>query len=621
MCKRTILFVVSLLPFAALMVAIPGCWWLAPNQPPTADAGADQTVVIGASVMLDGGGSGDPDGDPLAFKWNQTGGHAVTLTNAYSAAASFTAPGTSDELTFQLVVTDPRGAADSDTVRVTVETAAPSNRSPEAYAGDDQTVAPGAVVALDASGSSDPDQDALEFTWVQIAGTAVALNGADTATPSFTAPETTAELTFRLTVTDGRGGGDADTVSVTVALPPPNQPPEADAGDDQTVTAGASVTLDGSGSSDPDASSLTFSWTQLSGTPVSLAGADTASPTFMSPSLPTVLTFQLTVDDGDGGSDTDTVTVTIRHPGPPAGGRLFAANFGGNRITSYDQPGSLNGDVVPSACLAGPQTQLAAPIDVLVAPDGSLLVANTGTSAITVYNGALNATGDLAPERVVQGGATLLAGLHSLAMNPDEDLLFVSVLDNPPWDLDRIVVFDQVSTAAFNGSVAPAWTYNSTKLVDPWDTHWTTDDDLYATNGGREVITVFSDASTDPDPVDPAREVRCNDFGDTWGLFVDANDTLYVVDSADDQVLIFYNAAALDGTHDPDLTLTVEGAGDLMFIAVDSTGTGYITDRVRDAIYCYDNLAIRDGSLPPDRTIQGDQTRLDRPFGVFLLED
>lgn len=45
----------------------------APNQPPIANAGADQTVdatsPAGALVMLNGTGSSDPDGDSLTFSW------------------------------------------------------------------------------------------------------------------------------------------------------------------------------------------------------------------------------------------------------------------------------------------------------------------------------------------------------------------------------------------------------------------------------------------------------------------------------------------------------------------------------------------------------------------------
>ena len=82
---------------------------------------------------------------------------------------------------------------------ITVGEQPPVNQAPTADAGDDQTVAAGATVNLDGTGSSDPDAgDTLDYTWTQTGGTAVTLTGADTATPSFTAPAGPATLTFEL---------------------------------------------------------------------------------------------------------------------------------------------------------------------------------------------------------------------------------------------------------------------------------------------------------------------------------------------------------------------------------------------------------------------------------------
>ncbi len=90
-----------------------------------------------------------------------------------------------------------------------------------------------------------------------------------------------------------------------------NQPPVANAGTDQNVTVNTLVTLNGSGSSDPDGgpSPLTYAWTQLSGPSVTLNNPNTVSPTF-TPTTAGTYAFRLTVSDG-AASDTDDVTVTV----------------------------------------------------------------------------------------------------------------------------------------------------------------------------------------------------------------------------------------------------------------------------------------------------------------------
>ena len=95
------------------------------NKAPTADAGPDQLGVReGALVMLDGSGSSDPDDDALRYRWNQISGELVVLSSQNVANPTFTAPVglTADAvLSFRLLVTDPSGRFDSDTVTITVE--------------------------------------------------------------------------------------------------------------------------------------------------------------------------------------------------------------------------------------------------------------------------------------------------------------------------------------------------------------------------------------------------------------------------------------------------------------------------------------------------------------------
>ncbi len=108
---------------------------------------------------------------------------------------------------------------------------------------------------------------------------------------------------------------------IVTDVKPPNSPPTADAGVDQTVQAtytaagvrGPVITLDGSASTDPDGSLTAYSWTQLSGSAVTLSSTSVAQPTFTPPRFGGVFTFALTVTDDDSASSAqDTVQITVR---------------------------------------------------------------------------------------------------------------------------------------------------------------------------------------------------------------------------------------------------------------------------------------------------------------------
>ena len=91
-------------------------WNIQVNDPPIADAGDDQSVMVDATVTLNGSGSTDPANNIVSYHWQQTSGPSVTLTNADTSIAKFTASvAFGSVLTFELTVTDAGGLQSRDT--------------------------------------------------------------------------------------------------------------------------------------------------------------------------------------------------------------------------------------------------------------------------------------------------------------------------------------------------------------------------------------------------------------------------------------------------------------------------------------------------------------------------
>ncbi len=93
-----------------------------------------------------------------------------------------------------------------------------------------------------------------------------------------------------------------------------NEAPQADAGGDQSADGGQRVTLDGTGSTDPDYGIARYRWRQTSGDTVTITGEDEAVMSFVAPNIDTSdpLAFQLTVTDNGGLTSTDTASVSIQ---------------------------------------------------------------------------------------------------------------------------------------------------------------------------------------------------------------------------------------------------------------------------------------------------------------------
>ncbi len=280
------------------------------NRRPIANAGTDQNVQTGMAVQLNGTGSSDPDGDSLTFDWlieGRPAGSTAQLSDTNVPQPTFT-PDVDGEYELSVVVSDGQIESVPDTVFIR---AFSDNTPPIANAGADQTVATGSRVQLDGSTSFDADADPLTYVWSLVStpnGSTTTLSASDIVNPTFT-PDTDGDYVIRLIVNDGSNDSNPDELVVTSTND--NVPPVAHAGVDQNVAVGATVTLNGSMSSDANDDAITYSWsltTVPSGSSASLSSTNSITPTFDADVEGTYIA-QLVVNDGEVDSPPNTVTI------------------------------------------------------------------------------------------------------------------------------------------------------------------------------------------------------------------------------------------------------------------------------------------------------------------------
>ena len=158
----------------------------------------------------------------------------------------------------------------------------------------------------------DPDNDELTFS-VVTAPTHLELSGSTSITVT---PEKDffGEDEALIEISDGINEPVEIILQFTVTPTP--DIPVAKAGTDQSVNTNVVVQLDGTASNDADGDSLTYSWIQTAGYPVTLSDKTIINPQFIAPSEIGQLTFMLTVSDGIATSNPDVVNVYVGEPVP-----------------------------------------------------------------------------------------------------------------------------------------------------------------------------------------------------------------------------------------------------------------------------------------------------------------
>lgn len=174
-----------------------------------------------------------------------------------------------------------------------------TNTSPNIIIDGDTSVLEGELVRIDASQTTDQQNDSLIYTWEQIAGYSIDLQEANTPLLSFVAPQVdqTTNLRFRLTVYDGR---DTSSTDVLVVISNSNQAPTVSIDSHQnSVDAGTIVNMSVS-ASDADGDKLSYSWSQVSGPMVFINGSNSDQISFTAPQVDQseVIVLQVVISDG-----------------------------------------------------------------------------------------------------------------------------------------------------------------------------------------------------------------------------------------------------------------------------------------------------------------------------------
>ncbi len=328
------------------------------NSPPVANAGANQMVQVGSTAQLDGSHSTDVDGDTLTYSWtisSAPSGSTATLSDSHAVEPTLHVDLLGNYVV-QLIVND--GVTNSTPATVTIST---NDVPPVARPGANRTVTVGTAVTLDGTASTDSDGHALTYTWSLLskpAGSSTLLAGSTSPNPSIQV-DLPGDYIIQLIVNDGF----LDSAPATITISTNDVPPVANPGANQVVTAGTTVQLNGTGSTNSINHALTYKWSILSqptGGSATLSDNTAAQPTFIA-NVSGLYVVQLIVNDSYLDSQPATMTVTanpINQPPVVSAGSNQTISIPASSLTLN---GTVTDDGLPNGTLSVQWTQISGP--------------------------------------------------------------------------------------------------------------------------------------------------------------------------------------------------------------------------------------------------------------------
>ncbi len=295
------------------------------------------SVTLGGLVRLDASTSTDDDRDTLSIEWallSRPAGSNLSLPSITATVIEWRAD-VLGAYTFQLKVTDPKGASSTQQVTITADNRAPSAAllvtpqfTPVPTNAPTQAVTSGANVLLDGSGATDPDGDALSLVFElteRPPGSAAAL--AVTGKTARFSADLAGLYRLRVRGSDGRGGSYEALYSFDANNRAPNPVLLAGAtagpaqGGQTTLQAsvGYDVVLDSAGSSDPDGDAFTREWLLGTRPAGSTAALSSSGPNArFSPDVLGEYVVTLTLRDARGATSLHTTRVQVNNRRPVA---------------------------------------------------------------------------------------------------------------------------------------------------------------------------------------------------------------------------------------------------------------------------------------------------------------